>query len=496
MSQTRVVVFSERIATLDWLYATLPALLDLDPATQVRLLHGGLADVKQIKVIEEFGLGESKVRLLLTGDMASEGVNLHRECHQLVHFDLPWSLITIEQRNGRIDRYGQQRSPEIRALVVTPDHARLSGDLRILSRLLKREDEAHRAFGESGSLLGLHAADAEEEHIMAAIAKGVDPDEVIPAEPEREFDLIALLSGGTGLEPVPELQPPSLFASDYEFVNEALTTVFTDMHALDIRRDESDPQYFSLIPPVDLVRRLSALPQSYLSEQGIVDRLKVTADMVKAGHHLEQARRSEDSQWPEIGYLSPLHPLVDWLVDKVLVGVGRNEAPILIAGVDVPTFCVQGAWSNGRGRPQLVDWLAVRLGADGDHQVTDLFAALTEAGVGPGMANPGTVGNTNMLQDALPGAVTAARIELERRRTDHDRRVDALLARPQQRLDAWVGRSHQLALELPVERERSKKQHKIEEVQGATTRLIESLRTSGSPLVRVVAVLVPKGGGA
>lgn len=118
-SSTRCVVFSERIATLNWLAEQVPAALGLGP-DQVRVLHGGMADVRQMDVIEEFGLRESPVRLLLTGDMASEGVNLHRECHHLIHFDLPWSLITIEQRNGRIDRYGQQERPDIRALVVTP----------------------------------------------------------------------------------------------------------------------------------------------------------------------------------------------------------------------------------------------------------------------------------------------------------------------------------------------------------------------------------------
>jgi superfamily II DNA or RNA helicase len=495
-SPTRAVVFSERIATLDWLYDTLPALLGLDAARQVRRLHGGLADVKQMEVIEEFGLGESKVRLLLTGDMASEGVNLHRECHHLVHFDLPWSLITIEQRNGRIDRYGQEHPPDVRALVVTPDHPRLSGDVRILSRLLEREDQAHRAFGESGSLLGLHAADAEEERIMQQLDQGVDADAMIPAEPHKEFDLLALLSGGTGIDPVAERHPPSLFASDFDLVTEAIATAFPDPAVLDIRRDDSDPRYFSLVPPPDLKRRLSALPQSYLSEQGVVDRLKVTADPATAGHQLDRARQSEDSQWPEIGFLSPLHPLVDWLVDKVLVGVGRNQAPILVAGVDTPTFCIQGVWSNGRGRPQLVDWLAVGLGAGGDHRVGDLFPVLADAGVAPGMPNPGPAGDRTLLQHALPGVVTAARAELDRRRIAHDRRVGALLAGPERRLQEWVGRSRQLALEIEVERRRADRQRKIDEVEGATARLIESLRTAGSPLVRVLAVLVPKDGGA
>ncbi|MCD9625297.1 DEAD/DEAH box helicase [Rhabdothermincola salaria] len=491
-SDIRVVIFSERIATLDWLHAMLPELLGLDADKHVRVLHGGLADVKQMDVIEEFGLGDSKVRMLLTGDMASEGVNLHRQCHHLIHFDLPWSLITIEQRNGRIDRYGQEHPPDIRALVVTPDHPRLVGDVRVLSRLLHREDEAHRAFGESGSLLGLHAPDAEEEAIMQALKDGVDADDVIPIKPEKPFDLLTLMSGGTGLDPVAERNPPSLFASDHEFVTEAMASAFADPGTLELRGDSTDPSFLSLTPPKDLVRRLSALPQTYLSEQKVVDRLKVTADHHTANTQLDRARQSEDSQWPEVGFLSPLHPLVDWLVDKVLVGIGRNQAPIIAADVGTPTFCVQGVWSNGRGRPQLVDWLAIGLGTGGDHRIDDLFDVLDAAGVGPRMANPGLASDPLLLQHALPGVVEAARAELDRRRSEHDDRVDELLTGPRDRLEAWVGRSHQLALELEIERRRTEKQRQIDDVEASTARLIESLRTTGSPLVRVLAVLVPK----
>ncbi len=129
---TRVVVFSERIATLDWLASTVPPLLGLQPEN-IRVLHGGMADVKQGALIEEFGLADTKVRLLFTGDMASEGVNLHHQCHHLIHFDLPWSLIRIEQRNGRIDRYGQESPPDIRALAVTTSNERLTGDVRVLA---------------------------------------------------------------------------------------------------------------------------------------------------------------------------------------------------------------------------------------------------------------------------------------------------------------------------------------------------------------------------
>lgn len=486
-SPVRVVVFSERIATLDWLARAVPPALDLK-ADQVRVLHGGLADVKQMDVIEEFGLEEASVRILFTGDMASEGVNLHRQCHHLIHFDLPWSLITIEQRNGRIDRYGQMHSPDVRALVLSPDHDRLTGDVRILTKLLEREHAAHKAFGDSGSLFGLHSAELEEAAVMKKLQAREDPETAIPEAPAKEFDLLALLGGSAGTGEAPILELPSLFASDRAFVDEALRTAFTDAdRTLDIRREENDPDFFSLVPPRDLQNRFRALPQSYLSEQKVTERLRLTGDRHHAEAALKQARGSTDSQWPTVGHLSPLHPLVDWLVDKVLVQMGRNEAPVLEVDVDRPTFCIQGLLSNGRGQPQLVEWMAVSVGPDGTI-VSDLFATLNRAGVTTTMSNSGRDLPLGKLAAHVPVAVAAARDELKARRAAHDVALDELLEGPRQRLVEWRRGSNQLALALD-ERRRSEKDRYTRSVVEDTTSLIDSMRTTGEPLVRVLAVL-------
>src|SRR5699024_11950968 len=103
-NDTRVVIFAERVATLHALQADLKLDLKLKDE-QVAILHGGLSDIEQQDVVESFKKKSSPIRVLVTGDLASEGVNLHSQCHELVHFDIPWSLIRIEQRNGRIDRY-------------------------------------------------------------------------------------------------------------------------------------------------------------------------------------------------------------------------------------------------------------------------------------------------------------------------------------------------------------------------------------------------------
>ena len=67
----------------------------------------------------------SPLRILLASDMASEGLNLHFQSHRLIHFDLPWSLLRFQQRNGRIDRYGQDRAPEIYYFVGESTHPKV-----------------------------------------------------------------------------------------------------------------------------------------------------------------------------------------------------------------------------------------------------------------------------------------------------------------------------------------------------------------------------------
>ena len=116
-SDTRAVIFSERVATLHWLQENLIKDLKVSKDS-VAVMHGGLSDEEQMRLVDEFKREDSKLRILVTGDVASEGVNLHTLCHNLVHYDIPWSLIRIQQRNGRIDRYGQTEPPQITALLL------------------------------------------------------------------------------------------------------------------------------------------------------------------------------------------------------------------------------------------------------------------------------------------------------------------------------------------------------------------------------------------
>ena len=177
-SPTRAVVFAERLATLHWLQMNLPKHLKLK-AQNIAVLHGGLSDVEQQGIIESFKLEDSPIRVLVAGDMASEGVNLHTQCHHLVHYDIPWSLIRIEQRNGRIDRYGQKHRPQIASLILRPSHENFSGDLRILSKLVDRADHANRALGGVAGVMGGYSVSKEENEIEKVLAGRRDLDDAL-----------------------------------------------------------------------------------------------------------------------------------------------------------------------------------------------------------------------------------------------------------------------------------------------------------------------------
>jgi superfamily II DNA/RNA helicase len=59
------------------------------------------------------------VRILLATDAASEGIDLQKHCHRLVNHDIPFNPNKLEQRIGRIDRYGQTVPPDIRHFIGT-----------------------------------------------------------------------------------------------------------------------------------------------------------------------------------------------------------------------------------------------------------------------------------------------------------------------------------------------------------------------------------------
>ena len=149
----RIVIFTERIETMKYLADHLREDLGL-PANAIQEISGGMSDAEQQTIVENFGRTESPIRVLVASDVASEGLNLHYLSHRLIHFDIPWSLMVFQQRNGRIDRYGQKKRPDIRYMMIESDNKRIKGDMRIIEILITKEEQALKNIGDPSLLLG------------------------------------------------------------------------------------------------------------------------------------------------------------------------------------------------------------------------------------------------------------------------------------------------------------------------------------------------------
>ncbi len=159
--EKKVIVFSEYTDTVDTIVAYLEG---CGYAGQVVRLTGDTGSRKDRRLaLARFAAAES--RILVATDVAGEGLNLHEHCHHLVHFELPWNPNRMEQRNGRIDRYGQTHPPTIAFL-----YAEDSYEGEVLKRLVLKIEAQMRMLGSVGDVLGQIQADRIEQLLSRPVS--------------------------------------------------------------------------------------------------------------------------------------------------------------------------------------------------------------------------------------------------------------------------------------------------------------------------------------
>ena len=124
------LVFSEHRDTVDYLVRRLEG---LGFSGQVAQIHGGMAWQEREEQVEFFR-SPGGARYLVATDAAGEGINL-QFCRLMVSYDIPWNPARLEQRMGRIHRYGQRHDVQIVNLVAGSTH-----EGRVLEVLLGKLD--------------------------------------------------------------------------------------------------------------------------------------------------------------------------------------------------------------------------------------------------------------------------------------------------------------------------------------------------------------------
>ncbi|MCX4860799.1 DEAD/DEAH box helicase [Streptomyces canus] len=125
----------------------------LGAKTVVKAVTGELSPQQRIERIEELATeaGEDAAarRVLIATDCLSEGVNLQHYFDAVVHYDLAWNPTRHDQREGRVDRYGQRRD-DVRVITLYGDDNGIDG--KVLEVLIKKHRQIKKDLGISVSV--------------------------------------------------------------------------------------------------------------------------------------------------------------------------------------------------------------------------------------------------------------------------------------------------------------------------------------------------------
>lgn len=175
----RVVVFTEYAHTVDWLQRVLA---QRGYADRLAVIQGSTKSEDREYIRSQFTEDPAKeaVRVLLATDAAGEGIDLQTHCHRLVNFDIPFNPSRLEQRIGRIDRYGQAQRPEVFHFVPDASASTYAADADFMARIARKVALVEQDLGSVNQVIG----DEIQEHFARRRspkrkAKGIDANEVI-----------------------------------------------------------------------------------------------------------------------------------------------------------------------------------------------------------------------------------------------------------------------------------------------------------------------------
>lgn len=484
----RVLIFTEYRRTQDALAKAIAQdfgisysdAFEAQSTQPLAVIHGGTPDIHLMNTVEAFATGASPVRLLLATDVASEGINLHHECHQIIHYDLPWSIITLIQRNGRIDRLGQKKNPVLRYLMVNTRQGLLTGDHAIFERLIAKVEEINRLRQSGESVLQLYDPKAEEEYIAenGVLAGNADVLQKTSgkADPEAAAleamlalanqtghdEYLQYLLGGSGEDVQPaqpiaaakphEEQRVRLFA-DRQFLIDGYRYLAAQSDGWQPLQEQGN--LMIVTPPKELKRRLgasdsgsdvifgsTAIPEESWPSNG---EFRLSADPTQVNLAIESARHTS-GYWSKELLCSEQHPILQWITERLLMQMKRGEAPLVVAGGLAPgelCFCFIGQVSSRAGTPLVVDAHAVTFARGGKTSCLPLKEALTAARF-DSLVNTGEMPNLQAAQLLVASAVEQSLNHLRMHKSEREKQLMPILRKEERRLREWRKRREEL----------------------------------------------------
>lgn len=508
-SKDRIVIFTERIETLKYLYENLQKDLKLK-TDNIAMMHGSMSDIDLQKIVDDFGREESKLRILVASDVASEGINLHYLSHRLIHFDIPWSLMVFQQRNGRIDRYGQENTPDIRYLITDSNNEKIKGDMRILEVLTIKEEQATKNIGDPASLMNVYDSQEEEKITAQAMSSNMSADEfdkMLTPDEEDKFDIFDFLNGGD--------ETDDIHSSNNK--TEGLKTLFSDMDYLKKSLDHFNNKERINYKDTDrgegiditLNQGIKSRVKDIIPSEAMPndDVLRLSINITTVQNEIKKSRQEkiEEKAWPKVQYLWQMHPIVEWLNDKSSTLFERQEAPVLglkdVLEKDETIFIISGLIPNRKSHPMINEWFGVIFRNNKFKEIITMDELLKKVKL-----NEKEYPNVNQIQDAdcleisklLPQAIQEAKILMNNKLREFENDINPKLNEQLKELEKLKGRHYEQLTMLTKdekattasERKKEEKQRKIDQIFDEFKVWINDTMTlDNNPYIQVISVL-------
>lgn len=374
-SNDRLVIFSERLETLKALKEFLlqgkfiEGIFDAKSDTQpkgslVAIADGSLSDIELQSIVKSFQSDKNPIQILLASNVASEGLNLHQKCHKIIHFDLPWSFLTLEQRNGRIDRYGQEREPQIYYFASVAEKPtresnlkELYDDLWIVRKLEARMNQAGQDMDEEALQNGFATSDAEEETNTRLYEES--PQSLLQAKTDISSILARMMAASIGDQAdasVTSRSLPSLFEeSPGDFIKWAAKEI-------DLRVETDRGSLYRIPMNTQLRHEVGQWPNEFKPHPE-------SNEFVFESNRVEMAKHYRDRQ--ERGaqldrtFLNEIHPAIAVLETAALTIFSGKHVPVIPTGAlkkgSVAYLC-QGTLFNKLNEVVFQSWQIVEFG--------------------------------------------------------------------------------------------------------------------------------------
>ncbi len=399
----RIVIFTERIETKKFLAEHLRNDLGLKER-EIVTMDGSMSDLEQQATVADFNDPKKPIRILVASDVASEGLNLHHLSHRMIHFDTPWSLMVFQQRNGRIDRYGQHETPDIRFMRIGSENPKIKGDERILQVLIDKEKQARDNIGDPSMLMKVYDVNDETMITAQAMEEGESGEQFaarldgnvqetqidVEADGEDFFDPLAALDQLDDMdEDVDDRQGQHAEADDsspYARMDERTVRLMDDLQFVDQALHSQKITRHAGIDKIQDLDQTTGFRVEFAKDSQLYKWLarrtpnievlhdhtaswSTDADYVRAQSNGLMAQLS-DERWSNTQFLWALSPISDWVEMKAsTVLYGRNEAPVIgiqngKLTMEDTIILLTASIANNRAIPVINEWVGVRYRGD------------------------------------------------------------------------------------------------------------------------------------